>query len=100
MKIIMLLQNVAVQIKRGSYAYVDVTDSNGKVELKGIYSQKYEVTLAKSGIEQKVISDWKFSYSSDVVYEQVAKTTKDGMYGKTDQRMYVDESDGGFSDNS
>jgi len=94
------LANVAVQIKRGSYTYVDVTDSNGNVELNGIYSLKYEVILAKSGIEQKVISGWEFSSSSNLVYEQIAKTTQDGMYGGTEQRMYVDESDGGFSDNS
>lgn len=94
------LANVAVQIKRGSYTYVDVTDSNGNIELMGTYALKYEVTLAKSGIEQKVISGWKFSSSSNLVYEQIAKTTQDGMYGGTDQRMYVDESDGGFSDNS
>ena len=89
-----------MQIKRGSYTYVDVTDSNGNIELMGTYSLKYEVTLAKSGIEQKVISGWKFNSSSNLVYEQIAKTTQDGMYSGTDQRMYVDESDGGFSDNT
>lgn len=94
------LANVAVQIKRGSYTYVDVTDSNGNIELMGTYSLKYEVTLAKSGIEQKIISGWEFSSSSNLVYEQIAKTTQDGMYSGTDQRMYVDESDGGFSDNT
>lgn len=87
--------DVFIQIKRGSYTYVDVTDENGNVELKGAYNKRYEVTLAKSQIEQKVINNWVFTNTCNITYEQIPKVNWDGMYSDTDERMYVDTQDGG-----
>lgn len=93
------LANVAIQIKRGSYTYVDVTDENGNARLKGAFTKDFDITLAKSGIEQVVITDVEFDAEVELTYEQIPKTTWDGMYSNTDQRMYVDEHDGGQSSN-
>lgn len=93
------LANVAIQIKRGSYTYVDTTDENGNARLRGEFSKNFDITLAKSGIEQVVISDVKFSSEVELTYEQIPKTTWDGMYAGTDSAMYVDKHDGGQSSN-
>lgn len=91
------LANVAVQIKRGFYTYVGVTDADGKVEVRGTFMKKYEVTLAKSGVEQIVVDNWEFDAISSITYPQDTKVTWDGMYSNTDARMYVDIHDGGNS---
>ena len=91
------LANVAIQIKRGSYTYVDVTDENGNARLKGAFNKDFDITLAKSGIEQVVITDVEFDAEIELTYQQIPKTTWDGMYAGTKRAMYVDVHDGGHA---
>ena len=91
------LANVAIQIKRGSYTYVDVTDENGNARLKGAFTKDFDITLAKSGIEQVIITDVEFDAEVELTYEQIPKTTWDGMYAGTKRAMYVDVHDGGHA---
>jgi len=65
-----VLADTAIQIKRGSYTYTSVTDSNGQATLVGALGVSYVVTLAKADIEQYEINGWIFTTPSDFQYPQ------------------------------
>lgn len=89
------LPNTAVEITKDLYDYVGVSNSDGIVTLNAVDGYTYDVLLAKSGVQQKNVSDWLFADDSDIIYPQEEKTTWDGMYATTDRRLYVDIYNGG-----
>lgn len=91
------LSDVAIQIKSingAGYMQTVTTDSNGEATLNGTIGVMYELTLAKSGVNQLTIRPWTFQSTLTVEYQQIPKTIWDGMHADTSPQMYVDTHDG------
>lgn len=91
-----LLAGVAVQIKSEHYLYYAYTDSNGIATFPSIANEVYDLTLAKSGVNQGEFYGIRFDLpETHVQYSQVDKNIWDGMYSDTAPVLYVDIHDGG-----
>ena len=91
-----LLAGVAVQIKNEHYLYYACTDSNGIATFPSIANDVYNLTLAKSGVNQGEFYDIRFDLLETYIqYSQVDKNIWDGMYSNTAPILYVDIHDGG-----
>lgn len=90
------LAGVAVQIKSEHYLYYAYTDSNGIAAFPSIANEVYNLTLAKSGVNQGEFYGIRFDLPETYVqYSQVDKNIWDGMYSDTAPILFVDIHDGG-----
>lgn len=91
-----LLAGIAVQIKSEHYLYYAYTNSNGIATFPSIANEVYNLTLAKSGVNQGEFYGIRFDLPETYVqYSQVDKNIWDGMYSDTAPILYVDIHDGG-----
>ena len=95
-----VLTDVWIQIKRVfNNVYVSHIGENGKTYLRGKDGERYQIILAKSGYNQMVIENWKFTKDAEIkfLYPLYPKNVWDGMHSDTAPEMYVDTHDGGHA---